>query len=88
MSEKSANSAPPVGSIMFWIGNDAPESEDWLLCDGRVLSATDYPELFKLSSKQWGSQSGDGVNTFNLPNHRDIYSKLGIDSKRVIIRAR
>lgn len=38
----------------------------WLLCDGGVISRTEYPKLFSAIGTLYGA--GDGTSTFNLPN--------------------
>lgn len=38
----------------------------FLLCDGSAVSRTTYSALFGKIGTRWGT--GDGVNTFNLPN--------------------
>lgn len=40
----------------------------WLRCDGRAVSRTTYPELFKAIGSVYGA--GDGRTTFNLPDLR------------------
>lgn len=39
----------PVGTIIAWPSASQPEDpENWLECDGRTISATDYPELYAI----------------------------------------
>lgn len=58
-----------VGAIVMFAGlSNIPNG--FLLCDGSELSRETYPELFSVIGTTWGS--GDGVNTFNLP---DIVNK-------------
>ena len=38
----------------------------WLLCDGSVVSRSEYPKLFSAIGTLYGA--GDGTSTFNLPN--------------------
>lgn len=40
----------------------------WLLCNGQEVSRSEYPSLFNLIGINFGS--GDGINTFNLPDYR------------------
>lgn len=40
----------------------------WLLCDGRTVSRTTYPQLFASIGTAFGG--GDGSTTFNLPDLR------------------
>lgn len=59
----------PVGAIVMFAGlSNIPNG--FLLCDGSELSRETYQELFSVIETTWGS--GDGVNTFNLP---DIVNK-------------
>lgn len=72
------NDSVPVGSIQAYGGMSAPTN--WLICDGRAVSRTDYKELFKVIGVFFGA--GDGATTFNLPDltgrvaigHNDTYS--------------
>lgn len=54
----------PSGSIMMYAGATAPTG--WLVCDGTPVSRTIYAALFGAISTRYGT--GDGSNTFNLPN--------------------
>lgn len=57
-----------VGGIILLACSSIPEG--YLLCDGSELNRVVYSELFSVIGTTWGS--GDGVNTFNLP---DIVNK-------------
>lgn len=52
-----------VGTIFFWPLNYAPEG--FALCNGQLLSVSDYPSLFYVLGNRYG---GDGSTTFGLPN--------------------
>lgn len=54
----------PIGAIMPYSGHNIPEN--WLLCDGRAVSRTEYSELFNIVNTIYGS--GDGSTTFNVPD--------------------
>jgi microcystin-dependent protein len=54
-----------VGEIRMFGGNYAPEN--WLLCDGQLLSISEYETLFVLLGTTYG---GDGATTFALPDLR------------------
>jgi microcystin-dependent protein len=57
----------PIGGIVMWPGGlDSWPTDNWKLCNGQEVSRTTYSELFALVGTTYGS--GDGVNTFNLPN--------------------
>lgn len=54
----------PIGGILPYPGSTAPTN--WLICDGRAVSRSDYNELFAVIGTTYGS--GDGSTTFNLPD--------------------
>lgn len=56
---------PILGSIMIFAGNFAPKG--WFLCDGRLLSISQYSALFSLLGTTYG---GNGTTTFALPDMR------------------
>ncbi|MDR1195297.1 MAG: phage tail protein [Endomicrobium sp.] len=57
----------PPGTVIAYAGNTIPEG--YLLCDGSILSRSDYPELFKAIGTIYG---GSG-STFNLPNFKGMF---------------
>ena len=60
---------PRIGFIKTFAGTTPPEGT--LLCDGSAVSRDTYSELFAAIGTTWGS--GDGANTFNLPDLRDVW---------------
>lgn len=54
----------PAGTITMFAGSTAPTG--WLICDGRSVSSTDYPELYAAIGTTYG---GYGTN-FQLPDLR------------------
>lgn len=60
-----ARNATPVGMVMDYAGDFAPEG--WILCDGRSLSRTAEASLFAVIGTKFGSSSG---STFNVPDLR------------------
>jgi microcystin-dependent protein len=54
----------PIGSVIMFAGAAAPAS--YLFCRGQAISRSTYSTLFGLIGTIYGS--GDGVNTFNVPN--------------------
>ncbi len=68
---KNTSPNPPLGTILVYAGkvdlnpNTGPV---WLICDGRTVSRTTYPDLFTLIGDTFGK--GDGMTTFNLPDLR------------------
>ncbi len=67
----------PVGTVLLFAGTKIPNG--YLLCDGRALSSTEYPELFAAIGTAWGAgfifKDGatikDGTD-FNLPDMRNM----------------
>jgi len=56
----------PVGLVLPYTGAASPSG--WLLCYGQEVSRTTYGALYAVTGTQFGS--GDGINTFNLPDLR------------------
>ena len=56
---------PYVGEIRMFAGNFAPRG--WALCQGQLLSVSQYDALFSLLGTIYG---GDGQTTFGLPDLR------------------
>ncbi|MCC2546268.1 tail fiber protein [Hymenobacter sp. BT175] len=54
---------PFIGEIRPFAFGYAPN--DWMQCQGQLLSIRQYTALFSILGVQYG---GDGVNTFALPN--------------------
>ena len=54
---------PYIGEVTCFAFNFAPVG--WFACDGRLLSAQEYSQLFSVIGKTYG---GDGVAAFALPN--------------------
>jgi microcystin-dependent protein len=57
----------PTGSVTAFAGTVLPT--DWLWCDGSAVSRTTYSSLYSVIGTLYGS--GDGANTFNLPDCRE-----------------
>ena len=56
---------PFIGEIKMFAGNFAPRG--WALCDGQLLTVSQYDALFSLFGTIYG---GDGRTTFGLPDMR------------------
>jgi microcystin-dependent protein len=52
-----------LGEVRMFAGNYAPEN--WQLCNGQLLSISEYQALYALIGTTYG---GDGVQTFGLPD--------------------
>lgn len=74
VSQLTASTGVPVGSIMDYAGATAPTG--WLLCAGQSINRSDYAALFAAIGTTYGSASG---STFNLPDCRGRVS-AGVDS--------
>jgi hypothetical protein len=62
--------ALPVGTILAFGGpaSAVPEAGGWLLCDGRELAATQYPDLQAVLGTAWGEGRNSGM--FRIPDLR------------------
>lgn len=54
----------PPGTIILYAGRTVPSG--YLICNGSVVSRTDYPALFAAIGTIYGT--GNGSTTFGLPN--------------------
>jgi rhizosphere induced protein len=52
-----------------------PEALGWMLCDGRQLSKTAYPELFAVLGTLYGGTS----ESFRIPDYRGLFLR-GVDA--------
>lgn len=75
----------PVGAVMSYLGpigggdgnSTDIEAYGWMVCDGRSLGVSMYPELFTCLGYLYGG-SGD---TFNLPDLRGMFLRgIGTDA--------
>lgn len=55
-----------IGEIIPYAGSSSPKPE-WLVCDGSVVSQSDYPDLFAVIGSAYGSASS---GNFKLPDFR------------------
>ena len=55
---------------------DAPlnnlEAQGWMLCDGRALEPSEYPELFAVLGYLYGNGSGS-TSSFRIPDYRGLF---------------
>ncbi|MFU6991112.1 phage tail protein [Pseudomonas paraeruginosa] len=62
---------------------DAPllylESQGWMLCDGRWLASSGFPELFAVIGYLYGRKSEGGVDSYRLPDYRGLFLR-GFDA--------
>ena len=74
MADRRRNSGIPSGVVFPFAGTAAPYG--YLICDGRAVSRTDYPDLFLTLGTSHGQ--GDVSTTFNLPDYRGRFLR-GVD---------
>jgi len=63
---RATSDSVPVGTIIAWGGASSSVPAGWMLCNGKALSKSAYPELFAAIGTSWGA-SGE---KFNLPDLR------------------
>lgn len=68
-SKAEADRAGPIGMPARWPTANIPTG--WLIRDGSAISRTAYAALFAVLGTAYGS--GDGFNTFNLPDDRALF---------------
>ena len=49
------------------------ESQGWMLCDGRFLSCTVYPELFAVLGFLYGKSTSPDGPSFRIPDYRGLF---------------
>lgn len=69
------NLSVPVGTVIFYAVSAFIDPPGWLICDGRSLIGTDYPDLSSAIGTTYG---GDSTN-FNLPNYMNGGMLYGAD---------
>jgi microcystin-dependent protein len=72
--------ANPVGSGLEWYASTAPTG--YLLQQGQAVYRSTYSALFAVIGTTWGV--GDGSNTFNLPDKREVVG-VGIGTNATIV---
>jgi len=75
----------PVGGVVAFAGDlsTAPPPSGWLLCDGRALKSSDFPELFVVLGTTYGTgvdATGAQIGDFSLPDYRGLFLR-GLDSR-------
>ena len=67
-----------TGTIQMYAGLIAPSG--WMFCDGSAISREIYSELFSVIGTAYGS--GNGSNTFNVPNFKGKVP-VGLNSSEI-----
>jgi microcystin-dependent protein len=70
-TKEEAFSILPAGTVLPFAGATAPSG--WAICDGSIVSRSEYPELFLAIGEAWGN--GDGSTTFHLPDMRGRFMR-------------
>lgn len=63
----------PSGQLLYVLPHH-PVPENYLLCDGREIRRSEYPNLFAVIGTRFGE--GDGKTTFNLPELDQVATHL------------
>jgi microcystin-dependent protein len=76
-----ADSLNPPGTVIAWMGVTTNPPPGWELCWGQAVGRADpkYARLFSVIQTSDGT--GDGLNTFNLPDLRGLFLR-GINASR------
>ena len=61
----------PVGMIVPFAGPAENIPDGWMLCDGKIVSRSEYINLYNAIGVAWGS--GDGSTTFAIPDLRGMF---------------
>jgi microcystin-dependent protein len=68
-----------TGEIKLYAGSSPPLSP-WLLCDGSIVSRSEYPRLFSIIGTRYGE--GYNLTTFRLPDLRGRVP-IGVDTEQL-----
>lgn len=71
----------PAGTVVPFAGPVHQVPDGWLLCDGSLVSRSDFTDLFDVIGTTHGE--GDGFSTFRLPDYRGMFLR-GVDLGRGI----
>lgn len=72
----------PIGTIVPFAGSTDKVPGGWLPCDGTAVSRTTFAILFGTLGTRWGS--GDGVDSFNLPDLRGMVIRGASPSDAIV----
>jgi len=70
-AEKSAGEIP-VGSIIPFAGDTSAMPSGWLVCDGNLVSAVEYPSLAMVIGTRYNDDGGEAAEMFRLPDLRGM----------------
>ncbi|HKO89741.1 MAG TPA: phage tail protein [Polyangiaceae bacterium] len=80
-SPSAAGPSLPVGAIIAYpgIAPGVTLPAEWQLCAGQPLKSAEFPELFRVIQKRYGSgAAGTNGEDFNLPDYRGLFLR-GVD---------
>lgn len=66
----------PTGCIMPYMGLEKFIPPTFLVCDGRVLKQTDYPELYKILTNQFNGTAVVAAGYFKIPSLNNALTQL------------
>lgn len=69
------NSVSPPGCIQMYAGILPPTSNNWLMCDGRLLTIDSYPRLFAVIGYIYNIDRTPPTGTFYIPDLRGLFVK-------------
>jgi microcystin-dependent protein len=64
-----AENGVPVGTVVAFAGDKNNVPEGWLLCDGKSVAQSDYPQLYAAIGSAWGASG----SSFNVPDLRGMF---------------
>lgn len=65
----------PAGSIQMYAGTLTSDPDGWLICDGRTLVRTSYPDLFAAIGTLYNT-GGENSTIFRLPDLRGLFPRF------------
>jgi hypothetical protein len=71
----------PIGAVVAYAGDKLAPS-NWMVCDGRAMKSSEYPDLFKAIGQTYGNgldADAHLVGDFNLPDFRGRFLR-GLDN--------
>jgi hypothetical protein len=67
---KTAENGVPAGTVIAFAGDAGSAPSGYLLCDGREVNQSDYPDLFAAIGSLYGTASG---GKFKVPDFRGMF---------------
>jgi microcystin-dependent protein len=73
----------PVGTVAPFAGPKIPDG--WLVCDGRTVNESDFPQLHQAIGELYGK--GANAGEFKLPDYRGMFLR-GVDPDKTVDKDR